>query len=197
VKRNPNIITEMKLKCDRMIASERTQNIIVVSTIIIAMISVGMLLSNSQYYGGTYALAGRINVSLVEIRVSNIDYTNETIDPIIRISFNFYTNSENEGSVRLRFIRADLTLNNDSLSLGAYAYTLDDSEQVLFPGYNKTFSMSSVVTGSDKTAVLEAYNSSTWNWDINCDYYFIVFDERGTITWRYLDFQTTETTIVL
>ena len=179
-----------------MIASERSQNIIVVTTIIIALISVGMLASNSQYYGGTYALAGRLNVTLVGIQVSDIDYTNETIDPVIRISFNFYTDAEIEGSVRLRFIRSDLTLNNDSLSLEAYAYTLHDEEQVLYPGYNKTFTLSSVIIGSDKTTVLEASNSSTWNWDISCDYYFIVFDERGTITWRYLDFQTTETTIL-
>jgi hypothetical protein len=180
-----------------MIASERSQNIIVVTTIIVALISVGMIVSNSQYYGGTYALAGRLDVSLVGIRVSNIDYTNESINPVIRISFNFYTDSESEGNVRLRFIRADLTLNNDSLSLGAYAHTLPDAEQVLYPGYNKTFNLHSEITGSDKTTVLDAYNSSTWNWDINCDYYFIVFDERGTITWRYLDFETTETTIVL
>lgn len=179
-----------------MIASERSQNIIVVTTIIVALISVGMIASNSQYYGGTYALAGRLNVSLVGIQVSHIDYINESIDPVIRISFNFYTDSESEGNVRLRFVRADLTLNDDPLSLGAYAYTLHDNEQVLYPGYNKTITLTSTITGSDKTAVLDANNSSTWNWNINCDYYFIVFDERGTITWRYLDFETTDTTII-
>jgi hypothetical protein len=179
-----------------MIASERTQNIIIVSTIIVALISTGMLVNNSQYYGGTYTLAGRLNVSLEDIRVSNIDHTNESVNPIIRLVFNINTASESEGNVRLRFIRADITLNNDSLSYAAYAYTLDESQQILHSGYNETFGMSSVITGSDKTTVLQAHNSSSWNWEINFDYYFIVFDERGTITWRYLDFETTETTII-
>jgi len=179
-----------------MIASDRSQNIIVVTTIIIALISVGMLMNNAQYYGGTYALAGRIEVSLVEIRVNNIASSNETVNPYIRISFNFQTTSESEGNVKLRFIRADLTLNDDPLSLGAYAITLDDADQVLYPGYNRTYSMSSVITGSDKITLQEAYNTSTWNWEINCDYYFIVFDVLGTITWRYLDFETTETRVI-
>ena len=59
-----------------MIASERTQNVIVVTVIMVAIVSSGLLVSNATYYGGSYSLAGTLNVTLLEVAVGNIDHTN-------------------------------------------------------------------------------------------------------------------------
>jgi type 1 fimbria pilin len=179
-----------------MIASERTQNIIVVAVIVTAIISSGLLVSNAQYYGGSYSLAGRLNVTLLEIQVRNIDHTNESVDPQIRLSFKMNTSSQYEGNVRITFIGASVTLNDDLLSYTSFALTPSDSRQIVTPDYNETFTMSNTATSYDKTTILDADTTGVWNWDIVYRYSFIVFDERGTITWRYVYFESTQTTII-
>ena len=178
-----------------MIASERTQNIIVVAVIITAIISSGLLVSNAQYYGGSYSLAGRMNVTLLEVRVSHIDHTNETVNPRVRLFVNMNTSSPYEGNVRITFVGARVTLNGDLLSYTSFAFT-PDSDEYVTSEYNRTFTMFNVATSSDKTTVLDAEATGVWNWDIEYRYSFIVFDERGTITWRWVYFETSVTTIL-
>ncbi len=179
-----------------MIASERTQNIIVVSVIIVALVSSGFLVSNAAYYGGSYSLAGRLDVTLLEVRVSGIDHTNESIKPGISLTFNLATYSLAEGNVRITFMGAEVTLNNDSLSYTTFSYTPPVVDQYLYPEFNRNYTMGNSATYSDRQAILDAYTSGIWNWDIEFRYSFIVFDEVGTITWRRFDFNTTITTIV-
>jgi hypothetical protein len=179
-----------------MIASERTQNIIVVSVIIIALVSSGFLVSNAAYYGGSYSLAGRLNVSLLEVRVSRIDHTNESVNPGLRLTFNLATDSLTEGNVRITFLGAVVTLNNDSLSYTAFSYVPPIVDQYLYPEFNRNYSLSNSATSADRQAILDADTSGIWNWDIEFRYSFIVFDERGTITFRWFYFETTITTIV-
>ncbi len=179
-----------------MIASERTQNIIVVSVIIIAVVSSGFLVSNAAFYGGSYSLAGRLDVSLLEVRVSGIDHTNESINPGLRLTFNLATDSLAEGNVRITHMRAKVTLNNDSLSLTAFTYVPPIVDQYLYPEFNRNYSLSNSATFNDRQAILDADTSGIWNWDIEFSYSFIVFDEPGTITFRWFYFETTITTII-
>jgi len=178
-----------------MIASERTQNIIVVSVIMIAVVSSGFLVSNAAYYGGSYALAGGLDVTLIELRVSEIDHTNESINPVLRLTFNLATDSHTEGNVRITFMGAEITLNNDSLSYTTFSYTPQIVDQYLYPEFNRNYTMRNSATSADRQAILDADTSGIWNWDIEFRYSFIVFDERGTITWRWFYFETTATTI--
>ena len=179
-----------------MIASERTQNIIVVSVIMVAVVSSGFLVSNANYYGGSYSLAGQMNVSLLEVRVSNIDHTNESINVGLTLTFNLATDSLTEGNVRITFIGAEVTLNNDSLSYTTFSHTPPVVDQYLYPGFEKNYTMGNTATYADRQAILDADTEDNWNWDIEFRYTFIVFDERGTITWRWFYFETTATTIV-
>ncbi|MHA1614371.1 MAG: hypothetical protein ACTSYJ_05960 [Candidatus Thorarchaeota archaeon] len=179
-----------------MIASERTQNIIVVSVIIIALVSSGFLVSNAAYYGGSYSLAGRLDVTLLEVRVSGIDHTNESVNPGLRLTFNLATDSLTEGNVRITFMGAEVTLNNDSLSYTTFSYTPPVVDQYLYPEFNRNYTMHNSATYSDRQAILDADSEDMWNWDIEFRYSFIVFDERGTITFRWFFFETTITTIV-
>ncbi len=180
-----------------MIASERTQNIIVVSVIIIAVVSSGFLVSNASYYGGSYSLAGRLDVTLVEVRVSNIDHTNESIKPGIGLTFNLATDSLADGNVRITFMGASVRLNDDALSYMAFNYVPPVQEQYLYPGFSNNYTLSNTaVEDVDRQTILDADTSGIWFWEISFNYSFIVFDELGTIMFRDFSFNTTITTIV-
>jgi len=179
-----------------MIASERSQNIIVVSVIMITVVCSMFLASNAAYYGSSYSLAGRMNVTLLEVKVNNIDHTNETINPGLFLTFNLATSSTSEGNVRITFMGAIVWLNNDSLSYMVFSYTPPLAEQYLYPEFNNNYSLSNTATVSvDRQAILDADASGIWNWEIEFRYSFITFDERGTIIFRYFYFNTTLTTI--
>ncbi|MBE0527388.1 hypothetical protein E4H12_02745 [Candidatus Thorarchaeota archaeon] len=179
-----------------MIANERVQNAIVVSVIIVAVVSSTFLVNNTSYYGGSYSLAARMTVSLLDVQVSNIDHTNDSINPSVRLTFNLATSSQAEGNVRLTFMGAAVTLNDDLLSYLIFSYVPPIEEQYLFPEFNETYEMQSAATAADIQAILDADTSDIWSWTIEFRYSFIVFDEPGTITFRFIDFNTTITTIV-
>ncbi|MBN2228857.1 MAG: hypothetical protein JW779_04615 [Candidatus Thorarchaeota archaeon] len=179
-----------------MIASERIQNIILVVTIITAIISSGFLVGNAAYYGGSYALAGRLEVNLTDIHVSNVNPTNETLNPGVVLTFTLATSAETEGNVRITFMGAALTLNDDILSYMAFAYTPAVVNQYLYPSFNVSVSMSQTANeDADRHTIIDAYLADTWHWEIVFRYSFIIFDEPGSIMWRYIYFNTTQFTL--
>lgn len=180
-----------------MIASERSQNIIVAATIVIAIVSSGFLIGNAQYYGGTYILAGRLEFNLVDIRVSNVPPENESISPGISLVFNIAVPAEAEGNVRITFIGATLYLNNDILSLTSFSLTPALSDQYLHSNYNRNVTLSNTASSSaDRQTIIDAYFSSTWAWNVTLRCSLIVFDVYGTITWRWHYFYTTDFTLI-
>jgi hypothetical protein len=185
-----------------MIASERTQNIIVVTVILVAIFSSGLLINNATYYGGSYSLAGKLEVQLLEVKVTNIDHTNTSIYPTISLTFNLHTSSQYEGNVRITFMGASIRLNDDLLSYTSVSYIPPIPQQYLTPQFDRNYTLSNTADeGSgdlypDRATILAADTLGTWNWDIQYRYSFIVFDQPGTIIFRYFDFNTTMTTIV-
>ncbi|MFW9795966.1 MAG: hypothetical protein ACFFE2_02920 [Candidatus Thorarchaeota archaeon] len=180
-----------------MIASERTQNVIISVTIIAALLSSVFLVSNAVYFGGSYALAGGLEVTIQETTVSNVDPTNETVYPHLSFTFNFFSDTDIEGNVRIMFMGAQITLNDDLLSYTSFAYTLPESLQPLFPNYNRNFTLAKTTGATwDRDTVNLAYNSDTWHWQIVFRFRFITFDEPNTITWRYINFDYTGNTTI-
>ncbi len=180
-----------------MISSDRTQNAIVVFTIIGALVSSVFLVSNAQYYTGSYALAGRLEVDLVKTTVSNIDPSNSSIFPSIRFVFNLHTDAATEGNVRLGFLGANVFLNDDQLSYTPFSYVVPYDHQQLYPLYNENFTLGQTAVSSDRDTVLLANSTGQWHWEMTFRYYFTTFDVDGSITWRYLFFNWTGSTTVL
>jgi hypothetical protein len=179
-----------------MISSERTQNFIVAVMIITAVISSGLVIGNAQYYGGSFVLAGELAVNLTDIHVSNVDPTNESITPSIALNFNMAIAAQAVGNVRITFIGATLWLNNDLLSLTSFAYTPPLQDQYLHSNFDRNIVMSQTVSPvSDRQTVIDAYQTSTWAWNITLRYSYIVFDEPNTIMWRWYYFYTTNFTL--
>jgi hypothetical protein len=178
-----------------MIASERSQNIIIVAMLITALISSGLLIGNAQYYGGTYILAGRLEATLVDIHVSNVNTTDASKNPNIALTFNFAIPAQAVGNVRITFIGATLWINNDLLSLTSFSTSIL-ADQHLYSNFSQNVVMSQTASSiADHQAIIDAYLTSTWAWNVTLRYSFIVFDESNTITWRFLDFYTTNFTL--
>jgi len=182
-----------------MISSQRSQNVIVSFVIIVAVVSSAFLVNNAQYYSGSYELAGRMEVSLLDTVVSDIDPTNESIYPSISFKLNFRTDALTEGNVRLLFIGATVSLNDDSLSYtdfrrGVTVY----AEQLLHPGYDVNFTLSRTINSdTDRNSIFQADSIDTWNWYIRVSYDFITFDEPRSRTSRVLYFNSTGSTTIL
>jgi hypothetical protein len=177
-----------------MIASERSQNIIIIVTIITAIVCLGFSVGNAQYYGGSYILADQLEVNLADINVSNVG-PNITTNPGITLTFNLAIPAQSEGNVRITFLGATVWLNDDLLSLTAFAYTPPLADQYLQSNMNRNVLISKTSVDNDAQTIIDAYLSSTWAWNVTLRYSFIVFDEPASIMWRYLDFYTTEVTL--
>lgn len=179
-----------------MIAGERNQNIIVAGMIIAALVSSMFLVSNAMYYSGSYALAGGLQITMDVPVVGNIDVGNDSVFPNVALSFNLEAHSPFEGNVRITFMGAQVTLNDDLLSYTAFARVVPFDQQPVHPGYNRTVVLSRTTdTSQDRQTIIDAYNLGIWNWTVVFRYSFIVFDEPGTISTSYREFHTTEVVI--
>ncbi len=182
-----------------MISSERSQNIIIAITLIAAVVSSGFLVSNSNYYTGSYELVGRMSVDIVRTQVSNIDPTNESVSPRIILIVNLRTTSATEGNVRVNFLGAEVTLNDDLLSYTPFAKIIPMDQQSLYPEYNMNFTMRGIAddeTHTDRNAVIDAYQTDTWHWYVTLRYSFYIFDEYGSISFRFHTFNYTGAVVV-
>ncbi|MFX1482922.1 MAG: hypothetical protein ACFFCP_07005 [Promethearchaeota archaeon] len=180
-----------------MISSERSQNIIVTVTIIAALASAVFLAGNVQYYGGSYALAGRLEVEVASTTVSNIDPSNSSVFPGIAFVFNMHSDVPAEGNVRLHFLGASVSLNGDQLSYTSFRYDVPYDRQLLYPNYNENFTLGRTTASLDRDTVLLANSTGQWHWEITFRYYFTTFDEANSITWRYVFFNWTGATTIL
>jgi len=180
-----------------MISSDRTQNAIVAVTIIATIVSSLFLVGNAQYYSGSYALAGRMEVEIFKTTVSNIDPTNTSVFPGITFIFNMHTDAETEGNVRLKFLGANVHLNGDQLSYTRFAYTIPWNRQPLYPNYNENYTLGRTTASLDRDTVLLANSTGQWHWEVTFRYYFITFDEADSITWRFIYFNWTGATTIL
>jgi len=182
-----------------MISSQRSQNVIVSLVIIVALVSSVFIVNNEQYYSGSYELVGKMQVSLVKTVVSDIDPTNESLYPSISFTLNFRTDASTEGNVRLLFIGAIVWLNDDSLTYTDFRRGVTaNADQLLHPGYDVNFTLARTINSdTDRTSILQADSTDTWNWYIRVSYDFITFDEPGSRTSRVLYFNSTGSTTIL
>lgn len=182
-----------------MISSERTQDAIVAITIIATIISSMYLVNNAVYYTGTYTLIGRLNVTFEELIISNLDPLDNESYPHLQFRFNMATESNYEGNVRITYMRFIPSLNDDQLSYTQFWLNLPRNEQYLTPDFNRALLFDQTAfdeLGIDRQAILDAYDSGVWFWQVEFGFSYIFFDDATTIQWSFLDFNITEVTIV-
>ncbi|MHA2396763.1 MAG: hypothetical protein ACXAC0_08665 [Candidatus Thorarchaeota archaeon] len=158
-----------------------------------------LLVSNAQYFSGSYVLAGRMEVTIEEIIVGDIDPGNESVFPFLSFNLNFRTDSPTEGNVRLRYISGTAWLNDDLLSLTVLQrYINNDADQILHPGYNSNFALGNTINSdTDRSTILQADSTDTWNWYLRLTYGFFTFDEERSLIYRTLYFNWTGPTTII
>ncbi|MFW9870278.1 MAG: hypothetical protein ACFFEL_11695 [Candidatus Thorarchaeota archaeon] len=179
-----------------MIASERSQNVIIAVTILAALMSSVFLVGNVQYYSASYSLVGQMEVSLAEIMISDLDPTNESVFPRLHIIFNLRSDAVSEGSVRIEFIGAEVYLNDDILSYTPLYYEVPYDEQPLYPNYNHNFTLRRTTNSIDRETIVDANATGTWNWTITYRMRFTSFNQPDSATRRYIQFEYTGVTLI-
>ena len=164
-----------------MIVDTKTQNIIVITTLILGIVSGLGLATSSSYFAGSYALVTNMEFDLLEVRITNFDPTNESIDPRITLVFNIKTPTGYFGDASLSYIQASVALNGDRITYSQTQWrkNIPTEDRHLFPGYDMNFTMGETLPVlSDKQILYDAESSGAWNFTIVLTISYRIFDSR-------------------
>ena len=169
-----------------MIADTKTQNIIVVATLILGIVSGLGLASSSSYFSGSYALVANLEFNLLEVRITSFDPTNESISPRITLTFNAKAPIGSEGDSSLKFLRAWVTLNEEQFvyTQTQWRKNVPIANQSLYPGYDMNFTMGETIYDlTDKQILYDAEDSDEWSFSILLAVAYSVFGEEASPRW--------------
>ena len=164
-----------------MISDAKPQNIIIVITMIVGIISGIGLVTSASYYGGSYTMIRYLEIDLVDVSVSNFDPDNITQNPALsmRFSVNAPTGGA-KGDAQITYFTAQVYINGDKINYATFKRDIPHDLQPLFPGYNETFSIgSTILQDLDKQVLIDAYNSNEWVISIQLTLFYHVFDAVG------------------
>ncbi|RDE13928.1 MAG: hypothetical protein C4K47_04975 [Candidatus Thorarchaeota archaeon] len=171
-----------------MIASTKSQNIIVLSMIVIGVISGACLVSNTYSYDGSYALPRQLAVGLVDIQIANLDPSNESINPGLVMVFNLKAPDFTNGRMTLTRLLASVLLNNESIAYETFQNVVPLSERSVTAGYNKNLTVGSTVFELvDKQILYDASLSGNWTFDVTLTVSYYLF-QGTTGSWRVFNF---------
>jgi len=164
-----------------MIADTKTQNIIVVATLILGIVSGLGLATSSSYFAGSYALVTNLKFDLLELRITGLDPTNESINPRITLVFNVKAPTGYFGDASFSFFWASVALNNKSFiySQTQWRKNIPAVDQHLYSGYDKNFTIGETLTAlDDKQILYDAEASDAWIFSIVLHVSYRIFDTR-------------------
>jgi len=172
-----------------MIADTKTQNIIVVATLILGIVSGLGLATSSSYFAASYTLVTNLEFDLLEVRITALDPTNESINPRITLTFNVNAPSGSGGDAALTFLRAWVTLNEQPFvyTQTQWRKNIPFADQSLYEGYDKNYTMGETIyTLSDKQILYDAADSGNWTFSILLAIAYDVFGSEASP--RYITF---------
>lgn len=170
-----------------MIESTKSQNIIVLSTIIIGLISGAYLTSSTSYYSGSYAIARYMTVSLEDVQIANLDPSNDSINPSLLMVFNLKAPELTTGQVTLTYLSAVVHLDQDLIMYETFQKYVQPPE-IVTAGYNKNFTLGSTVFELyDKHILYNASLSGNWTFNITFNLNYFIF-QNGMLSRRVLFF---------
>jgi hypothetical protein len=151
-----------------MIADTKTQNIIVVATLILGIVSGLGLATSSSYFAGSYSLVTNLEFNLLEVRIAGLDPTNESIDPRITLVFNAKVPTGSAGDASISYFRVEVDLNERPfLYTQAWRKYIPVADQPLYPGYDTNFTVGETIYELlDKQILYDAENSDDWSFSL-------------------------------
>lgn len=163
-----------------MISDAKPQNLIIVITMIVGIISGVGLVSSATYYGGSYTMIRYLDIDLVGVSVSNFDPGNYSQNPGLSFTFNVYAPPGAPGDAEITFFTASVHINGDELSYARFRRDVPMDLRPLYPGYNHSFALgSSILEDIDKATLFDAYDSEAWVFSIQLTLFYHVFDSVG------------------
>ncbi|MBS3794381.1 MAG: hypothetical protein KGY80_05775 [Candidatus Thorarchaeota archaeon] len=164
-----------------MISSERSQNVIMVITLIIGILSGVSLAGSSAYYSGSYLMIQYLEVDLINVRVNNLQPENETVNPGLSVSFNMQVPDTLSGDASVTFLRASIYLNGEDFDYASFTKRLSVENRELKPGYNRNYTIGSTIeVASDKELLYNAYDESNWTFSIVLTIFYHTFDSDAS-----------------
>ena len=151
-----------------MIADTKTQNIIVVATLVLGIVSGLGFATSSSYFAGSYSLVANLELDILEIRITNLDPTNESINPRITLVFNANVPTGSSGDAAITYFRVEVDLNDRPfLYSQSWRKYIPLEDQLLYPGYDTNFTVSETIHELlDKQILYDAENSNEWSFSI-------------------------------
>ncbi len=159
-----------------MISDEKPQNIIMIVTLLVGIISATSLVNSTAYYTGTIYMVRYLDIELEEIRINGIDLDNRSTDISMKLVFNFQVPEGYDGRVRLTTIASEVILNSDELSYTVFRKYIPAENGWLTPDYNRNFTISAVLDSPiDRNTLYNATVDESWNFSVVFRYFYLTF----------------------
>ena len=162
-----------------MISNDKPQNVVIVMTIIVALISSISLMSSASFYGGSIVMVQNLEVDLVAVNVVNPEPSNET-NPSLSFVFNFRAPQTANGEATLVFMQAEIYLNLQKFLYSSFSRNFPSTDNTVVPGFNMNFSLGSTIREPiDAQIIYDAFANDTWTFSIVFHFSYHVFNARA------------------
>ncbi|MHA1636903.1 MAG: hypothetical protein ACTSUO_10195 [Candidatus Thorarchaeota archaeon] len=163
-----------------MISGKKAQNVIVIVMLVLGLFSGINLIGSATEYSGSYLIASYLHVELDEIRLTNYDPENVSINPGLYLDFSFQAPTTIAGQATITFLKAAVFLNGDHISYAVFARSIPEDQRLMTSGYNASFTLSSGITAiEDKWTLLNATADGEWVYSVRLTYFYYIFDARA------------------
>jgi hypothetical protein len=151
-----------------LFASNRAQSVIITVCILVGVINAVLLINTTYYYSGSILLSDNLEVDLKEIKVTNLDPTNTTINPKLTLTFNVIVPTRWTGEFNIRELVTSVYLNNHHIRYGFFHLVISPENQALYSGDNRNYTIATTLsTDSDKQVFYNASITDTWFFEVN------------------------------
>ena len=129
-----------------MISDTKVQNVIVIIMLVLGLFSGINLVGSATEYSGSYLIASYLQVELEEIRLTNYDPEDSSLNPVLAMDFSFQAPTTEAGQATLTFLSVAVYLNGDYINYATFKKNIPEEQQSMTSGYNATFTVSSSIT---------------------------------------------------
>ncbi len=172
-----------------MIASTKSQNAIVILIILTGLVSGTSLISNTSYYTGTYTIARYLAVTLEDVRIADLNPSNESVNPTLVMVFNLKAPYFTNGQMTLTHLSASVYLDGEFIAYTTFQKdVILASERSITAGYDKNFTVGSTISELlDKQILYNASLSGNWTFAVTLTLSYYFFQSQFP-SWRVLLF---------
>ncbi len=159
-----------------MISDTKPQNILIIATIVVGLISGLGLASSAAWYSGSYSIVRYLDIELTEVRVGNFGFDNMSLSA----QFNVQAPAVSTGEAQITFFGMSVYLNGESFRYTTFQKSVPTELRTVYPAYNETFRIGSTILSEiDRQIILDASESGEWVFSMTLTVFYDIFDSPG------------------